>query len=160
MKRILLFLFLLVAIFSASGCEKATTDEPAPAPFAGAYSYIGSATVQVGTDKETVADATIDIDLDAGSFDLYAIGDEMDGAISLAEGYKGAGTYLFSLCDATASGSDKDYNTYDWEPATSGSVTVTANDAESISGTFEFRGYDFFEERVKTVKGSFSMKKE
>ena len=164
MKRIFLHCSLLLAtLLLATACDKTTNEEPPvgePDVFEGTHTYAGSLTLQVGLDKETIPDATIDIDLDAGTFDLYAIGEEMDVSIALAEGYEGTGPYQFSLCDATASGSDKDYNTYDWENNTSGSLTVTANDAAGISGSFEFRGYDFAEERTKAVKGSFSMKKE
>jgi hypothetical protein len=157
------FLFsAIAALLLFAACAKDDTSNPIdpvePDQFTGAHAYEGTVTVKIGGDSETIPDGTIDIDLDEGTFELFALGDEMDVDISFDAGYAGKGTYTLSQVGAIASGSDKDFETYDYDDG-AGFVTITENTAERIVGSYEFKGLDF-EDHAKTVKGTFDMKKQ
>lgn len=167
MKKILFNSLLILAVALFAGCNKKETDTQSilqteePVKIEGCIEYTGPLYIKVGTQSESVADGTIEACFDDGTFELFG-GNDMDIAISFDKGYTGKGTYTFSGLEALgafveASGTNEDFDTYDWEPGLSGSITISENTADKISGKYEFKGTDG--NVTKTVKGDFDMKK-
>lgn len=168
MNKFFIFLLALTTVLGSCNLIEDTLEGPS---LKGKHKFCGGTTkVRVGSwSTETVGNGCVEIDFDAGTFHLTAGSANTKTELDL---YFGKGftneapaLYSFNNMNAAASGDywrDTNSNFYVysqvWGVGQYGTLEITNLTEDLIEGEYEFQGTDVLEdEKVRTVKGSFSI---